>query len=369
MKSKQIFITALFAVAMLAGASSASAQFSMGGIGQRTSDVEIPFPLNPGVEIDTYILNDAEARVLRKREWNARNDVNFQVRFNGWTNQYNKSWRNGGQRHITGEIITSYKHIYSLNKYTSTFQYEGNYGMNFVDDAWFKNQDRLWLYYRVEWKLRDRGVLRNWSNSFSSDFTSQFTEGRKSRTEDELWSNFLAPGTLKLGAGFTYNSPNPKLPFVVVIDPASIQTYIVMDDRLSIERRKGLGIPVTYADDDPDELRPIFKDYKIEGGSSLNVSFDRTFALGDSGMTVRYKTTLSSFYGWMTQLGREHNGTASTMRALVPSGRWSNEFFFNPVKYLSLEFRTVSAYDRSQVDKVQMEYYLKIGFTYQYKNR
>jgi hypothetical protein len=370
MNSRQIFLCAVFAVIMLAGAGSASAQFTMGGIGQRDDNPTAPLPIVPGA-VNVDVINESEARVLRKAAWDAKNNVDFYISLTGMTTQLNKSWQAtaaNSQNSISGELFAHYYHTYTRNKYTSIFKFDGVYGMNYIDDAWFKNQDMLSLYYLASWKLRDKGVLRSWANSFSSSFLSQFAEGYKSRTENELWSNFLAPGTLNLGAGFTYTSSSSKLPFIVTIDPASITTVFVTDERISSTRRLGIfgdGMPVSYA---PDSTL-VFKNYKLEGGSNLNVSFNRTFALGGRGMTLQYNTTLSSFYGWMTQLGRKDSGAASSMQALVPTGRWINTFVFKPLKFLAIEFRTTSAYNRSQVDKVQMEYYLRVGLSYSYKNR
>jgi hypothetical protein len=374
MNVRQIFLCAIFAVLMLAGADRARAQFFMGGIGQREAGLKVEFPMEPG-QIDAYVLNETEALVQRKTAWNAKNNVDFYISLTGMTTQLNKSWQAtaaNSQNSISGELFAHYYHTYTRNRYTSIFKFDGVYGMNYIDDAWFKNQDMLSLYYLVSWKLRDKGVLRNWANSFSSSFLSQFAEGYKSRTEDELWSNFLAPGTLNLGAGFTYTSSNSKWPFIVTIDPASIKTVFVMDEGISSTRRLNIfgdGMPVTYAPDDTGKLYPIFKNYKLEGGSNLNVSFNRTFALGDGGKTLQYNTTLRSFYGWMTQLGRKDGGTAADMQALVPTGRWVNTFVFKPLKFMAVEFRTTSAYNRSQIDKVQMEYYLRVGLSYSYKNR
>ncbi len=369
MNSRQIFLCAALAVVMLAGVDRAQAQFTMGGIGQRDNNPTAPMPIEPG-KVDAYILNESEARVLRKAAWDARNNVDFRVSVTGMITQFNKSWTKNNQNSISSELAAYYYHTYTRDKYTSIFKFDGIYGMNFIDDAWFKNQDMLKLYYLTSWKMRDRGAFRNLAYSFSASFASQFAEGFKSRTEKELWSNFLAPGTMNVGAGFTYTSKNAKLPFIVTVNPLSAEATVVMDDRISPDRRKALGIPVTYAPDDTGKEHPIFKNYKLEGGSNLNVSFNRTFALGDrKGVTLQYITTLNSFYGWMTQLARHDNVGSEVPVAIMPTGEWTNSFIFNPLKFLSLEFRTTSRYDRSEIDKVQMQYYLRVGLTYRYKNR
>ncbi len=85
---------------------------------------------------------------------------------------------------------------------------------------------------------------------------------------------------------------------------------------------------------------------------------------------MQYNTTLGSFYGWMTELAKhEVDNADGTKTAILPTANWANSLIFNPVRFLTLEFRTQMLYDRSQIDRVQMQYYLRVGITYRYKNR
>jgi hypothetical protein len=115
----------------------------------------------------------------------------------------------------------------------------------------------------------------------------------------------------------------------------------------------------------------VFKNYKAEGGSKLNIGFNRTFAFGkNKGFTVRYNTTLSSFYGWMTQVSRpEPAAGAVAPPEIMPTLDWNNSLNINPWKYLTLQFTTRTVYDKSQVDKIQMQYFLSVGLKYNYKNK
>jgi hypothetical protein len=363
MKTRQtIFCAALAVMAILATTQKAGAQFSMNSIG-RDADPTVALPVNPN-EIDASVINETHAKLLRKQAWHAANAVDYKASLTGMVTQFSKSWTTNNQNAVSGELSAYYYRTYTRDRFISTFKFDGIYGMNFIDDSWFKNQDYLKLYYLMSWKMRNKGVLRHWAYSFESSFASQFAEGYKSRTEPDLWSNFLAPATLTAGIGFTYTSPSPRLPFIVTINPASVNGLFVVDDRLSDDRRKQLGINNPRLSDG----RP--NNYKIEGGSSINVGFDRTFALGKRGLSLQYKTTLNSFYGWITQeLRREPLDNTLALPEIMPTVRWDNSLIFNPLKFLSMEFRTTTIYDRSQVDKVQMQYYLRVGLTYRYKNR
>ena len=373
MKAIQTLLcTALVMVSLLASTDRVRAQFTMNSIA-RDVNPSVGIPMEHS-DIDAYILNASQVRVLKREAWNARNNVDFQVRLTGMVTQFNKSWTTNNQNSIASELVAYYYHTFTRDKYTSIFKFDGAYGMNFIDDVWFKNQDILKLYFLSSWKMRDRGLLRNWAYSFETSFMSQFAEGFKSRAvgeRDQLWSNFLAPGTLTAGIGFTYHSPHPKLPFVVTINPISSNALFVMDRRIAPDRRQALGIPVSYAPDDENHEHPIFKKTKVEGGSNLNVGFNRTFALGKGKKTtLQYNTTLNSFYGWITQVTRHEPPVGMTAPlAIMPTVRWDNSFVFSPLKFLAMEFRTSTIYDRSQVDRVQMQYYLRVGLTYRYKNR
>ncbi len=372
MKPITKFLCAALVLTLLGGgADRAQAQFTMNSI-TRDVEAEIPISLIP-TEINARVINAAEARVIRNKEWHARNDVDFQIAFTGKLSQYNKSWTNNNQNAMSGLFNARYFHTYTKNRHTSRFEFEGRYGLINIDKIWFKDNDWFKLYYRAGWSIKTEGFLKNWEYSVSTNFESQFSEGFKSRTEKIIWSNFLAPGTLTPGVGFTYRSPNKKLPFVVEILPISGRIFFVIDDRIDPERRKNLGIPVNWvADptpDNPENQRPVFKHYKAEGGSNLKVTLGRTFRIGGAkkGFDLNYNTELTSFYGWITQVGR-HDDAASQPK-ILPVTTWRNTFSLKPFKFITVDFTSGMRYDKSQVGKIQMEYLLTIGLAYGYKNR
>jgi hypothetical protein len=362
MKATRTFLFAAFATAALgAGTNAARAQFTMNSIGRNTR-ITVPIPIEHK-RFDEHVINATEARLLQLEAWNGRNDVDFNVSLSGMVTQFNKSWTTNNQNSISGELAAYYYHIYTRDKFSRTFKFDGIYGVNHIDDAWFKNQDKLELYYLASWKIGESRALRNWSYGVSGKFASQFARGYKSRTERELWSNFMAPGALNAGIGFTYTSPDRQWPFVVTANPVSLDALFVLDKNISDERKEKLGITRIEGASGP------LPNHKIEGGSSLNVSFNRTFAFGGRDISLQYNTTVSSFYGWMTQLARSEPSEAPAPSAIMPTMGWTNRFIFRPLKFLALEFRATTLYDKSQVDRVQMQYYLRVGLTYRYKNR
>lgn len=361
----------LSVLAVLLSAVGAKAQFSINTV-EQSANIQTPMNVYH-VPLSLDITNESEARMIRKAIWRQKNTVDFKISFLGQVTQYNKSWTTNNENVISGELAAYYYHTYMKDRFTSRFKFDGIYGMNLIDNLWFKNQDMLKFDYLASWSLKKKGLLRNWAYSASATFQSQFSEGFKGRSvadRNVLWSNFMAPATLVGGLGLTYTSPNPKLPFIITLNPISGNVLFVMDDRLDAARRQALGIPVTavYAENGTTVVDYKYKNYKPQGGSNLNIGFDRTFAFGKKkGVTLQYKTTLSSFYGWITQVTRHDPG--GKMIAIQPTLNWTNTLNFNPMKFLTLEFRTNTVYDKSQVDKIQMQYYLRVGLTYRYKNK
>ncbi len=372
MKKIRFFIFAALALGALLGAEGeAKAQFSRSGIGQEIV-TKVAIPLNPG-EIDTRVVNESEARLMRLRQWHARNSIDCRASLTGMVTQFSKSWTTNNQNSVSSELAAYFHMVHSRDKYTATVRFDGIYGMNFIDDVWFKNQDKLEFYHLSSWKMGGIERLKNWAYGFSAKFLSQFAQGFKGRAEgdrDVVWSNFMAPGLVNAGVGFTFTSPKPKLPFIVTVNPISVDALFVLDNNIDDERRHKLGIAL------PGEALAgqfLYTDYrqKIEGGSSVNVDFNRTFVLGgQKNLTLQYTSTLNSFYGWMAQVSRkEPVEGAPELPAIMPTFAWTNRFIFTPLRFLMLEFRTSTLYDKSQVDKVQMQYYLRVGLTFGYKNR
>ncbi len=165
------------------------------------------------------------------------------------------------------------------------------------EGIWFKNQDEFVISVAPSFKMSD-----NWSYGSILNFRSQFVNGYKSRTEqkeEHLKSKFMTPGYLDISLGITYKSPKAKFPIVVNISPIALNATFAEKRTGSAaagarRQRIQAGLPGI---EDPD------KTSKYEGGSSIQIDFDRTF--GKTGF-LRYRTTLYSFYGWITDIGQKN---------------------------------------------------------------
>ena len=127
------------------------------------------------------------------------------------------------------------------------------------------------------------------------------------------------------------------------------------------------------------------KTSKYEGGSSIQIDFDRTF--GKKGI-FRYRTTLFSFMGWMSNLNMKNRYTSVSayekalqawddaqgigdkpMLQIHPTVRWENTIDIKATKYLSTTFNFQLYYNRAQNYDIQTQLLLSVGLTYTFKNK
>ena len=163
------------------------------------------------------------------------------------------------------------------------------------EGVWFKNQDEFVVSVAPSFKMSE-----NWSYGSILNFRSQFVNGYKSRTEqkkEHLKSKFMTPGYLDISLGITYKSPKPKFPIVINLSPIALSAVFVESAKVRSNRWDDKPGWQAYG------LSNANKTSKYEGGSSIQIDFDRTF--GKTGF-LRYRTTLYSFYGWITDIGQKN---------------------------------------------------------------
>ena len=234
-------------------------------------------------------------------------------------------------------------------------------------------------------------MAENWTYGSILQFRSQFVNGYKSRSEQEkkhLKSKFMTPGYLDVSLGITYKSPKPKFPITVNISPLALNATFAESDWIRMRQvekdSEGKEIVIKpaypYGIEDPD------KTSKYEGGSSIEIGFDRTF--GKTGY-LRYRTTIFSFYGWITDIGQKNkisdygkyltafetwnagdkNIKDKPRLAIHPTVRWENTLDIKATKYLSTTLSFQLYYNRSQNVDVQTRTLLSVGLSYTFKNK
>ncbi len=375
--------------ALLAG-NPAFAQISIDEVDAKEDKVTFQDKLkSTSVDVDYFSLAryKAERAAIRKE----RNYLEFSGGIQGSLTSYNGPWISvsGGDNSIALTAVFGLRHLFTKNLFTLETKFNAKLGYNRMkvettqkDDEgneytdsegiWFKNQDEFVISVAPSFKMSD-----NWSYGSILNFRSQFVNGYKSRTEqkeEHLKSKFMTPGYLDISLGITYKSPKAKFPIVVNISPIALNATFAENELI----RKTNGF--NYGIEDPD------KTSKYEGGSSIQIDFDRTF--GKTGF-LRYRTTLYSFYGWITDIGQknkisdyseyriayddwvEKGSDIKTKPRLPihPIVRWENTIDIKATKYLSTSLSFQLYYNRAQNLDVQTRTLLSVGLTYTFKNK
>jgi len=329
-----------------------------------------------GTKLYQDYFSRARYRAQRKALVKQRNTLEIGASVTGNMTRFNEHWKAGGDNtvNVFGSIWCY--HTFKKNRFTLTTKLDMKYGQNFIkeeDIRWFKNQDEFKIQTSAGWAIGTEGWRRNWSYNVSAQFRSQFDEGYKSRATQKagtLLSDFLSPGYFNLSVGMKYTSPDKRLPFVVSISPVAGDVTIAENENL----RKSYGMKVKRTVTAPDGTQtPVYYSSKFSGGSSVQVDFDRTFYANsrkDGGKNkkeiFRYRTTIFAFYGWMTNLSEKRD---PDYKELMPTVRWDNTIDVKATKFLSMQFTYQMFYDKVQIDKLQMKYYLSIGLSYKFKNK
>ena len=375
------FFPILALAAFLLPSVPASAQISIDEVNAEQQSVTFQDKLkSTPVDVDYFSLAryKAERAAIRKE----RNYLEFGGGLQGALTSYNDPWISvsGGDNSIALVATFNLKHVFTKDLFTIETKVGAKLGYNrmkvTVDDneegIWFKNQDEFEISTAPSFKM-----TKNWSYGIIAKFRSQFVNGYKSRTEQEeadLKSKFMTPAYLDISLGITYKSPKEKFPITVNMSPLALNATFAESDLIRKENGFAYGI------EDPD------KTSKYEGGSSVQVDFDRTF--GKTGY-LRYRTMLYGFYGWISDIGQknkisdyskylaayeEWNAGDKDIKnkprlPIHPIVRWTNTIDIKATKFLTTTLSFELYYNRAQNVDVQTKTLLSVGLTYTFKNK
>ncbi len=382
----------ILTLASLVGASvPVSAQISIDEVNAERRNVTFRDRLkSTSVDADYFSLAryKAERAAIRKE----RNYLEFGGGLQGALTSYNDPWiaTSGGDNSIALVATFNLKHIFTKDLFTIETKFNAKLGYNrmkvTVDDKeegiWFKNQDEFEISTAPSFKM-----TKNWSYGVIAKFRSQFVNGYKSRTEQEeadLKSKFMTPAYLDISLGITYKSPEKKFPITVNMSPLAMNATFAENDW--IRKRQ--------VDKDGNEIKPAYpygiedpdRTSKYEGGSSVQIDFDRTF--GKTGY-LRYRTMLYGFYGWISDIGQRNkisdyskyleafekwnagdkNIKDKPRLPIHPIVRWTNTIDIKATKFLSTTLSFELYYNRAQNVDVQTKTLLSVGLTYTFKNK
>ncbi len=355
---------------------------------------------------DTEYFSRARYRAERAAIRKERNTLEITSGLQGTLTSYNDPWVDvsGGDNSIAIVANLYLYHKFTKNLFSVETKFEGKFGYNrmkvempmfdaagdaMVDEAgnqlmdregiWFKNQDEFSVQISPSWKMS-----KNWSYGATLKFRSQIAKGYVSRTEQErkdLKSSFMTPGYLDLSVGLKYACPSEKFPIKVDLSPLAMSAVYANNSWIRREQFNEDGDRIkkafNYGIEDPD------KSAKYEGGSSIQLDFDRTFGKNEY---LRYRTTLFSFWGWITNLGLDNkvkrwdaykealeawDGNIKTKPRLPihPTVRWENTIDIKATKFLTTSISFQLYYNRAQNTSIQTKTLLSVGLSYTFKNK
>ncbi|MGC4128573.1 MAG: DUF3078 domain-containing protein [Bergeyella sp.] len=180
-----------------------------------------------------------------------------------------------------------------------------------------------------------RKISKNWYASVGAGFLSQFAPGYDDGNNPAAAkiSNFMAPGYLNVGAGFTYR-PNDN--FTMTLRPANARWTFVLDEDLQNAGNYGL---------------------KNDGDSSV-------FQFGFLG-TAQYKLKIMENMTLVNTASVFSNYLDHPERLVLSYGGVLN---MKINKYVSSVITLDLLYDHNQIKKTQMKQTLGVGFAYNIDN-
>ena len=338
----------------------------------------------------------AEKTALRKE----RNTYEFNATLNVSLAHFNGYWRkvNGNTNSLTGVGNILFTHQYKKDKFVLDNKITGKLGYtyNFIPQsegasAVTKSQDEWYISTAPAYKLS-----KQWNVGGSVSLRSQFANGYNG--DGKLTSMGFAPAYLTLAGGFTYVCPNAKFPIKINVSPISMNaTYVTSEKIRSLYFAEKAftdvnGNAITYeqylADNEllsKDNQNTAYaygltlanKNQRYEGGSSIQIDFDKTF--GKKGI-FRYRTTVYTFYGWINQIAQQniskkwnadakHADNPLHFESIAPTVRWENTIDIKASKYISTQLYFQLYYNKAQNIKVQTQTVLGVGLAYTFKNK
>ncbi len=405
---RRILFCAIFALVALVAAMPARAQFTIDRVEPKKESINFTTADTlKKTTADTEYFSRARYRAERAAIRKERNTLEITSGLQGTLTSYNDPWVDvsGGDNSIAIVASLYLNHKFTKNLFSVETKFEGKFGYNrmkvempmfdattgdaMVDEAgnqlmdregiWFKNQDEFSIQISPSWKMS-----KNWSYGATLKFRSQIAKGYVSRTEQErkdLKSSFMTPGYLDLSVGLKYACPSKKFPIKVDLSPLALSAVYANNSWIRREQYDGKGNRIkkafNYGIEDPD------KSAKYEGGSSIQLDFDRTFGKNEY---LRYRTTLFSFWGWITNLGLDNkvkrwdaykealeawDGNIKTKPRLPihPTVRWENTIDIKATKFLTTSISFQLYYNRAQNTSIQTKTLLSVGLSYTFKNK
>ena len=315
--------------------------------------------------------NEAQRRAERAAIRKERNTLEMNAGINGSLSNFNSQWRevNGNTNSITGIANFMLTHQFKKDRFTIDNKVTAKLGYTNSNSEWVKSQDEWFLSTAPAYVLNDQ-----WSFGAIISLRSQFANGFDG--DRKLTSNFFTPAYFNVSLGFTYTCPNAKFPIKINVSPISMNATYVESSRIRKEFY-GRAFGTTAVEDLEEKDRNTPYCYgltlengtsRYEGGSSIQIDFDRTFGKKE---IFRYRTTLYSFYGWINEVAQQYGKDKGLhyYEHIAPTIRWEHTVDIKATKYFSTQFYFQMYYNKAQINSLQTQILLGVGLSYTFKNK
>lgn len=197
---------------------------------------------------------------------------------------YSDSWieTSGGDNSIGLAATLFLHHTFTKQRFTIETKFDAKFGYNRMnievagdggsttsEATWYKNQDEFQISTNPAYIIN-----KSWQVGSIIKFRSQFANGyvsRSQQTADDRKSTFMSPGYLDISGGFTYTCPLERFPIKINLSPIALSAVFVESAKVRSNRWDDKPGWQAYG------LSNANKTSKYEGGSSIQIDFDRTF--------------------------------------------------------------------------------------------
>lgn len=310
------------------------------------------FTIYPKVDMDSIAVPDLKARMLENPEQylhpfeykteamrraerielrRKRNLFTLEVSVNATMSQY-ANWSKGSNNTFEGLSTLKMNYSHKRDKFGLSIKFDSRLGMGVLDSITYKKDDWFEFKTDVSWD-----ISKSWKYSGGVTWTSQYMKGYESPTNKTLKSDFMAPGTIKIGLGFNFKPPGSGLD--IDIYPLTGELLFVLNDELSEKGKHGV--------DKGSHFKP-----KI--GPSINANYRKKFAKD----VLEWESTLRAFNNFRTK----------------PNVTWSNKLDIRALKFLTTSLYCMTKYIPDEMpegkeDRIQVNYSMGIGISYKFQSR
>ncbi|MBQ9137058.1 MAG: DUF3078 domain-containing protein [Alistipes sp.] len=330
------------------------------------------------VKVD-YQSSDAQRKAERMALRKERNTIEVNAGITGSLTNFNSKWQtvNGTTNSITGIANFLFTHNYKKGVFNIDNKITGKLGVTNKAEEWTKSQDEWFISTAPAYKMTDQ-----WNFGAIASLRSQFANGVNGKYQRV--SRFFAPAYLNVSVGFTYVSPKPKFPIKINLAPISMSaTYVTSQSVKNQFFFDKFGFEFAEANTATDAHQPLtdaqrktpyayglsYADgsSRYEGGSSVQIDFDRTFG---AKQIFRYRTTFYSFYGWVNEITQQTGENKKlNLEHIAPTVRWEHTIDIKATKYFSTQFYFQMYYNKAQCQSIQTQIVLGVGLSYTFKNK